>query len=227
MNETAKIRVIITGTTGMVGEGVLHECLQSAAVEAVLIVNRKPLGLKHPKLTEIVHADFFDLSAISDQLSGYNACFFCLGITSVGAKKDVYFKTTYTLTLNFAEILSGLNPNMVFSYVSGAGTDNSEKAKGWARVKGKTENDLAKLPFKKTYAFRPGFIKPTPGLTKTHRFYKYISWLFPIGRALYPAGFCTMKELGLAMIYVVNHNFAKKVVSGNDIIYLAKEASGH
>ncbi|MVN22885.1 epimerase [Mucilaginibacter sp. HMF7410] len=225
MNTTA-IRAIITGTTGMVGEGVLHECLQHPHVGAVLIINRKPLGLSHPKLTEIIHTDFFDLSAIESRLKGYNACFFCLGVSSVGMKKQDYYRFTYTLTMNFAETLSRLNTEMDFCYISGAGTDSSEKGRSnWARVKGKTENDLMKLPFRQAYAFRPGFIKPTKGLTKTHKFYKYISWLFPLGRALYPDGFCTLKELGLAMIESVSKGYPKKVISGKDIIKLAKEAS--
>jgi nucleoside-diphosphate-sugar epimerase len=220
------IRAIITGATGMVGEGVLHECLYHPDVEAVLIINRKPLGISHPKLTEIIHADFFDLSAVEDQLKGYNACFFCLGVSSVGMKKQEYYRLTYTLTLNFAQAVSKSNPDMTFCYVSGAGTDSSEKGRSnWARVKGKTENELMKLSFRQVYAFRPGFIKPTKGLTKAHPFYKYISWLFPIGRALYPNGFCTLKELGQAMIYIVNKAYPKKVISGNDIILLAKEAS--
>src|ERR1700760_1831316 len=140
------LRVIITGATGMVGEGVLHECLQHPAVEAVLILNRKPMGLSHPKLKEVVHADFYNLSAIEPQLSGYNSCFFCLGVSSVGMPAEEYYKVTYTLTMHVAETLVRLNADMVFFYVSGAGTDSTEKGRTrWARVKGKTENDLQKL----------------------------------------------------------------------------------
>jgi len=220
------IRAIITGATGMVGEGVLHECLLDPQVEAVLIINRKPSGITHPKLKEIIHRDFFDFSAIENQLTGYNACFFCLGISSIGVKEDVYFKMTYTLTMHVAETLSRLNSNMTFCYVSGAGTDSSEKGRSaWARVKGKTENDLMKLSFEQVYTFRPGFIKPTKGLKYAHTFYDYIGWLFPVGRAIYPAGFCTMKELGAAMLHVVKKGFGKKVVEGKDIIELAKQES--
>lgn len=222
--ETEKIKAIITGSTGMVGEGVLHECLNNPDVEAVLIINRKPLGVVHPKLTEIIHADFYDLSAIETSLAGYNACFFCLGITSVGMNEEKYTKVTYTLTLHVAETLSKLNTGMTFCYISGAGTDSSEKGNSmWARVKGKTENGVMKLPFKQAYAFRPGFIKPIKGLNKTHSFYKYINWLFPLGRAIYPAGFCTLPELAAAMMRVVNHPYDKKVVEGKDIIALATE----
>jgi uncharacterized protein YbjT (DUF2867 family) len=223
--KTEKIRAIITGTTGMVGEGVLHQSLNNPEVEAVLIINRKPLGLTYPKLTEIIHPDFYDLSTIAEQLKGYNACFFCLGVSSVGMNEADYTKVTYTLTMHVAETLAKQNPDMTFAYISGAGTDSSEKGSSmWARVKGKTENDLMKLPFKQVYAFRPGFIKPIKGLTKTHSFYKYINWLFPVGRAVYPSGFCTLPELAAAMMHVVNHPYSKKVVEGKDIILLAKEA---
>jgi uncharacterized protein YbjT (DUF2867 family) len=217
------MKVIITGVTGMVGEGVLHECLQHPQVEAVLIISRKPYELSHPKLTEIIHQDFYNFTPIASQLTGYDACFFCLGITSIGMKEEAYYKVTYTLTLHVANTLAPLNPQMTFCYVSGAGTDSTEKGRSmWARVKGKTENDLIKLPFRQVYAFRPGFIKPTKGLLHIHKFYRYINWFFPIGRALFPGGFCTMKELGLAMINIVTKGYSKKVVEGKDIIKLAQ-----
>lgn len=217
------VKAIITGTTGMVGEGVLHECLINDAVEAVLVINRKPCGVQHPKLKEIIHADFFDLSAIEAQLSGYNACFFCLGVSSVGLNADDYYRLTYTLTMHVAETLSRLNPEMSFSYISGAGTDSTEKGRSnWARVKGKTENELMKLPFKSVFAFRPGFIKPTKGLKFIQPYYTYIGWLYPIGRALYPNGFCTLKEIGLAMIHTVTQGYPKKILEGKDIILLAR-----
>jgi hypothetical protein len=225
MDNSKTLKVIITGSTGMVGEGVLHECLLHPLVESVLVINRKPCGVNHPKLKEIIHRDFCNISGLEEQLSGYNACFFCLGVTSVGKKADEYYKTTYTLTMHFAGILSGLNKDMTFCYVSGAGTDSSEKGRlAWARVKGKTENDLMKLPFKQALAFRPGFIKPTPGLHNIQPFYKYINWLFPIGRALYPAGFCTLKEIGLAMIYSASTELGNKVLEGKDIIELAAKS---
>ncbi|NII27024.1 NAD-dependent epimerase/dehydratase family protein [Pseudoflavitalea sp. X16] len=221
-----KIKAIITGATGMVGEGVLHECLLHPQVEAVLVINRKPCGVAHPKLKEIIHADFFNLQPVEDQLSGYNACYFCLGISSVGVKKDDYYKTTYTLTMHVAETLVKLNPGMTFCYISGRSTDSSEKGRiHWARVKGKTENDLMKLPFKKVFAVRPGFMKPTKGLKNTLPFYKYINWLYPIGRALSPGGFCELRELGLAMIQAINLPDDRKVLEGKDIIALAKTAT--
>ncbi len=215
------IKAIITGATGMVGEGVLHECLQDPNVEKVLVINRKPCGVTHAKLEEIIHQDFFDMSPIVEQLSGYNACFFCLGVSSVGMQEADYYRLTHTLTMHVAKTMSQRNPAMTFCYVSGAGTDSSEEGRSmWARVKGKTENDLMKLPFKAVYAFRPGFIKPIQGLSNTLPYYKYVLWLFPLGRAIYPAAFCRLTELGKAMIRVVVEGYDKKVIEGKDIIAL-------
>ncbi len=220
---TTAIRAIITGTTGMVGEGVMHECLQDPRVEAVLVINRKTIGISHPKLVEILHADFYDFSSAETRLIGYNACFFCLGITSVGVSADVYYKITYTLTLALGTTLSRLNPGMDFCYVSGAGTDSTEKGRSrWARVKGKTENDLMKLSFRRVYAFRPGFIRPTKGLRFAHSFYRYVDWMYPLGRALYPNGFVSLRELGQAMIRVVGVGYRSNIITGKDIIELAK-----
>jgi uncharacterized protein YbjT (DUF2867 family) len=217
------LKVIVTGATGMVGEGVMHICLNSPDVEKVLIINRRPLGVTHPKLTEIIHADFFDFSSIESQLSGYDACYFCLGVSSVGMKKEDYYKTTYTLTMHVAETLSRLNPQMTFCYVSGAGTDSTEKGRlSWARVKGKTENDLMKLSFKQVFAYRPGFIKPIQGLKNAHWGYKYINWLFPIGRKLAPNGFCRLDEIGKSMVNVTLNGYSKKIIEGKDIIVSAK-----
>jgi hypothetical protein len=223
LTDNKMIRLIITGTTGMVGEGVLYECLLHPQVESVLVINRKPCEIRHPKLKEIIHQDFFDLSTIEQALAGYNTCFFCLGISSIGVKEEVYYRMTYTLTMHVAETLSRLNKGMTFCYLSGAGTDSSEKGSSlWARVKGKTENDLMKLPFGQVYAFRPGFIKPTKGLKYAHKFYNYIGWVFPLGRVLYPGGFCTMKELGLAMISVAGNGYEKKILEGRDILNIGK-----
>ena len=219
-----KIREIITGVSGMVGEGVLHECLNHPDLEAVLSISRKPCGIIHPKFKEVIHQDFFDLSAIENDLQGYNTCFFCLGVSSIGMKKDEYYKLTYTLTMHVAETLSKLNAEMTFCYISGAGTDSTEKgSSSWAKVKGKTENDLMKLPFRKAYAFRPGFIKPTSGLRNMHKYYRYINWLFPLGRSIYPKGFCTLKELGIAMINTAKDDYKNNVVEGNDIIEIANK----
>ena len=221
---TTKIKAIITGATGMVGEGVLHEALQHPAVESVLVINRKPCGVTHPKLREIINADFFNLSAIEPQLSGYNACFFCAGVSSVGVKEPEYTKVTYDLTMGFAKTLSRLNPDMTFCYVSGSGTDGTEKGKMmWARVKGKTENELMKLPFNAVYNFRPPFMLPTDGLKNVLPWYKYVTWLYPICRPLLPSYFITLKELGLAMIGSVLFGYEKKILEAKDIVGLAKK----
>jgi uncharacterized protein YbjT (DUF2867 family) len=216
------IRVIITGVTGMVGEGVLHECLLSPDVEKVLVVGRRPSGVQHPKLTEIVHKDFFDLSPIESQLAGFNACFFCLGVSSVGMKKPDYEKMTYDLTMNFARTLTKVNPDMSFCYISGAGTDSTEKGRlHWARVKGKTENDLQKLGFRQTFLFRPGILKPTPGLKNTLGFYKWAGWLIPVFGLISPNLITSLAQLGKAMINAVNNGYSKNIIEVKDIRMLS------
>lgn len=206
----------------MVGEGVLLECLDHPDVEQVLVINRKPGGVSHPKLSEFIHKDFFNLAPIEQQLSGFNACFFCLGVSSVGMSAEEYKHTTYDLTLNFAQLLARLNPEMTFCYVTGAGTDSSEKGRtAWARVKGATENALMRL-FKHAYMFRPGFMKAMPGQKNLKSYYKPIAWLYPIGRALYPAGFCTLQEVGLAMINAASKGYPKQILEVKDIVQLAK-----
>ena len=219
-----KIQAIITGVTGMVGEGVLHEALLHPDVEKVLVINRRTCGMTHPKLTEILHTDFLYLSPIENQMKGYNACFFCLGVSSVGMNEEKYFSLTYTLTMNTAEILSNQNPEMTFCYISGAGTDSTENGRlNWARVKGKTENDLMKLPFKKVFAFRPGFLQPTKGLKNVHRFYGVFVLLYPVFRFLMPKYVTTLKELGQAMINSVLLGYDKSVIEVKDIILLSKK----
>ncbi|WP_232243323.1 NAD-dependent epimerase/dehydratase family protein [Paenibacillus sp. GSMTC-2017] len=218
-----KIRAIITGVTGMVGEGVLHVCLQHPDVEHVLVINRKPCGVSHPKLTEIIHKDFFDLSAIKSQLSNYNACYFCLGVSSGGLKEEEYSRLSFDLTVHMAEMLAGLNPDMVFCYVSGMGTDSTELGKRmWARVKGKTENHLMQLPFKKAYMFRPAYINPIKGLKNTHKSYYAFMWLFPILRRLFPNVTVSLMELGIAMIHTVTKGYDLSILESKDINKLAK-----
>lgn len=218
-----KIKAIITGATGMVGEGVLHECLLHPDVESVLVIGRKSCGYTHPKLKEIVHPDFFDLSPLRTELAGYNACFFCLGVSSVGMNEADYTRMTHTLTMHFAETLHSVSPDLTFCYVSGAGTDSTEKGRSmWARVKGKTENDLAKLGFRKTFAFRPGVMKPTKGLKNTLSYYKYFGWIYPLTR-LFGWG-TTLKETGLSMIAAAKSGYEKSVIEVKDIIALAKRA---
>ncbi len=216
-----KLNVIITGTTGMVGKGVLLECIDSPDVESILVINRSPVDVIHPKVKEIIHKDFFDLSSVRDQLTGYNACFFCLGVSSVGMKEADYKRFTYDLTLGFAKVVLFLNPDMTFCYVSGAGTDSSEKGKSmWARVKGKTENDLLSLGFKATYMFRPGYIHPMRGIkSKTplyNAFYVVLKPLYPLLKRM-PKYVTDNAAIGRAMIAVARNGYTKRVLESIDI----------
>ena len=220
-----KLKVIITGATGMVGEGVLYECLHHADVEKVLVITRNSCGYSHPKLTEIIHSDFSDISSLSDRLTGYNACYFCLGVTSLGKNEAVYTKLTYTLTMNFATTLAALNPEMTFCYISGAGTDSSTKGRTmWARVKGKTENDLMKLPFKQVYNFRPAGITPFLPLKPSQTFYKtyrYVGWLLWVMKVITPNYVIGLKDLAAAMINSSLTGYSKNVLEVKDIKNLA------
>jgi len=218
-----KIKVIITGSTGMVGEGVLIECLKHNDIESVLLINRRPCGLSHPRVKEIIHPDFFDLLLVESDLSGYDACFFCAGVSSVGMKEPEYRKITYEMTMNFARTLSRLNPEMTFCYVSGAGTDSSEQGRiMWARIKGKAENDLMKFQFKNVFAFRPAFMKPVAGQKNTPVFYRYIMWLYPFLHALSPQYFGTLTDVGLSMINCTKYGFEKRILEAKDIALLAE-----
>lgn len=220
-----EIKVILTGATGMVGDGVLLECLENPSVKEVLAVGRKSCGRKHEKLKEIIHADMYDISGIAYQLTGYDACFFCLGATSVGKTEEEYTKITHTLTLDFAKVLLSKNKDMAFCFISGAATDSTEKGKiMWARVKGRAENDLMKLPFKKAYNFRPGFMKPTEGQNNVHSAYKFVNWLYPVARSVFPNHVSTMKEVALAMIKSVTLGYDKQVLEIKDMIELANKA---
>ena len=217
-----KIKAIITGTTGMVGEGVLHVCLTHPEVERVLVINRRPCGVVHEKLTEVIHQDFHDLSAIEPQLKGYNACYFCLGVSSIGMKEDQYRHLTYDLTMHVAKTLVKLNPDMTFCYVSGAGTDSSEQGSSmWARVKGKTENDLTKLPFKAVYNFRPGYIQPMEGMNNTYRVLRYISWMYPFFKGVFPKYVISLEEVGKAMVNATLLGNGHRVLECKDIRALA------
>jgi uncharacterized protein YbjT (DUF2867 family) len=216
------MNVILTGATGMAGEGVLHECLLNPEVHKVLVLGRRHCGVHHPRLEEISLPALNDLSSIKEKLGGFNACFFCAGVSSVGKKEETYTALTHTLTLQFAATLVEINRDMVFCYISGASTDSTEKGRVmWARVKGKTENDLLKLPFKRTYLFRPGYMQPTQGLKNTLRFYKYFSWMYPFLRATMPKSVCTLGELGRAMINAVLTGYDKNILEVEDIVRLA------
>ncbi|MBA4197802.1 MAG: epimerase [Chitinophaga sp.] len=215
------MKVIITGTTGMVGEGVLLECLSSNIVSEVLVINRRPCGVTHIKLKEIIHSNFHDLSPIENHLSGYDACFFCAGVSSVGMKEEQYQHLTYDLTLHVAKILSKLNSNMVFCYVSGKGT-NANGSMMWQKVKGNTENDLLKLSFKAVYNFRPGIIEPIKGQKNTLKIYTYLGWLMPVIKILSPSNICSLKDIAAAMINSVIKGYEKNILEVKDIVALAK-----
>jgi uncharacterized protein YbjT (DUF2867 family) len=217
----AGINVIITGATGMVGEGVLFECLQNEAVQKVLIVNRRHYELEHPKLHELLVPDFFDLNQHAASLTGYDACFFCAGISSIGMKEDKYTRITYDTTLSFAKTILTYNPDAVFTYVSGARTDSTEKGRSmWARVKGKTENDLMKLPFKGVYLFRPGVMQPFAGQKNWKGFVKA---LVKIIKLVAPKAVLTIHQVGNAMINAVLHGYPKQVLEIPDIRKLGSE----
>lgn len=221
-----KVKAILFGATGMVGEGVLLQALSHENVESVLVVGRRSCLKTHPKLKELIHTDFFDYSALEGQLSGYNACFFCLGVSSVGMKEPEYTRLTYELTMRAATVLSKLNPEMTFCYVSGTGTDSTERGRlMWARVKGRTENHLAKLPFKGIYAFRPGLMKPIKGQRNVKTIFKILAWPYPVWRILFPGSVCALEDLGRAMIHVSLHGYSKQILENRDIGQLARTAS--
>ncbi|WP_394790618.1 NAD(P)H-binding protein [Rhodoferax sp.] len=216
------MKVLLFGATGMVGQGVLRECLQDAAVTLVQTVGRTPIGQQHSKLRELVLTDMHDLSAVAADLTGFDACFFCLGATSAGLTEAQYTRVSYDLTLAAAEVLARCNPQMVFIYVSGAGTDSSERGSSmWARVKGRTENALLRQPFKAVYLFRPGVIQPLDGVqskTGSYRiFYSLAKPLLPLLRALLPNQILTTRQVGLAMLHCVKAGAPQAVLESRDI----------
>jgi hypothetical protein len=222
--EKVKIKIIITGATGMVGEGVLHEALNSAYIEEVLVIGRRPTGHTHPKLKEYQMVDFYKLESLSEIVKTYDACLFCLGVSSIGMKEDEFTLKTHTLTIGFATILAKSNPNMTFSYISGSATDSSEKGSVmWARVKGRTENDLAKLGFKNTYAFRPGYLQPTVGMKNTLSYYNYIDWIYPFFKVIIPNHTSRLSELGKAMIECAVFGHHTNIIEVKDILALAQQ----
>jgi uncharacterized protein YbjT (DUF2867 family) len=216
------MKVILFGATGMVGQGVLRECLLDTDVESVLAIGRSPTGQHHAKLREIVHGDFLDYSAIESELTGYDACFFCLGVSSVGMNEERYRHLTYDITLAAARTLARLNPQMVFVYVTGRGTDSTERGSlMWARVKGKTENDLLELPFKAAYMFRPAGIQPLHGIrSKTgwvQAIYVGTAPLLSLLNRVAPKYMTTTEQVGRAMIGVARHGFPRPVLESEDI----------
>jgi uncharacterized protein YbjT (DUF2867 family) len=218
-----KIKAVIFGATGMVGEGVLHQAIQSPDVEEILVISRRPTGVQHEKVKEKIIEDFYNFSERDEYLKGYNACYFCLGISSLVVSATDYVKITYDLTLSAARALAALNPDMTFCYVSGSGTDSTEKGKiRWARVKGKTENDLLRLQFKQVFLFRPGYIRPIKGLKKSYRASKMISPIYPLLKKLFPGYVCTLQELGNAMISVTLNGYAKSHLENTDISLIGR-----
>ncbi|WP_441238721.1 NAD-dependent epimerase/dehydratase family protein [Bradyrhizobium sp. 930_D9_N1_4] len=216
------MRVIIFGATGMVGQGVLRECLIDPGIESVLAIGRSPTGVRSAKLTEITHGDFTDYSAIEAQLTGYDACFFCLGVSSIGLSEERYRHLTYDITLAAATTLARLNPQMTLTYVTGLRTDSTEQgSRMWARVKGKTENDLLKLPFKAAYMFRPGAIQPLHGVRSKTAWVQAIytvTWpLWPVLRRISPSLVTSTEQMGRAMIHVAREGYPRKVLEMEDI----------
>jgi len=224
------MKVILFGASGMVGQGVLRECLLDPAVERVLTVVRRATGQRHAKVVEQVHDNFVDFSAIERQLSGYDACFFCLGVSSAGMSEDAYRRVTHDITLAAANTLVRRNAAaMTFIFVSGAGTDSSEQGRTmWARVKGQTENALLRLRFNAAYMFRPGFIQPQHGITSRTRAYRVLyalfAPLFPVLQALFPAHVMTTEQLGRAMLRAAKLGAPRPVLEASDIIALAAAA---
>lgn len=216
------MKIILFGASGMIGQGVLRECLADPRVECVLAVVRQSLGRSDTKLRELVHDDFQDFSRIEGELSGYDACLFCLGISSAGMNESDYRRVTYGFTLAAAETMARLNPAMTFQYISGQGTDDTERGRiMWARVKGETENALLRLPFRSTYLFRPGFIQPLHGIRSRTRLYRAVYALarplVPLLKRLAPDAITTTEQLGRAMLRVAAEGYERPRLEMRDI----------
>ena len=226
----AQMNIVLFGATGMIGQGVLRDCLLAPDVDAVLVVGRSTTGVRHAKLREIVRTDLSNYEGLEAELSGVNACFFCLGVSSSGMSEAEYERITYAITVAAAAVLSRLNPRMTFVYVSGAGTDISEKGRiMWARVKGRTENALLNMPFAAAYMFRPGFIEPLHGATSKTRmyrvFYTLTRPLLPLLRRAFPNHVLTTEQMGRAMLQLVRNGYPKRVLEIRDIRAAANSSS--
>jgi uncharacterized protein YbjT (DUF2867 family) len=218
----AAMKVILFGATGMIGQGVLHECLRDPHVDRVLSIGRRTTGRVHQKLVELVHADLSDFSSVEAQLTGYDACCFCLGISSAGMTEADYHRITYDFTLAAARAVGRPNPGMTFIYVSGAGTDATERGRSmWARVKGKTENALLKLPFKAAYMFRPAYVQPLHGATSRTALYRALyavmAPLYPLWKRVIPKYTTTTERIGRAVLHVARYGAPKSVLESSDI----------
>jgi uncharacterized protein YbjT (DUF2867 family) len=224
------MKVLIFGASGMIGQGVLRECLDSERVTSIMAVGRSSCAVEHEKLEEILHGDFTDYGPIEDRLEGFDACFFCLGVSSAGMREEDYRRITFDFTVGAAKALSRVNPEMVFCYISGAGTDSSEKGRSmWARVKGMTENRLLEIPFKAVYLLRPGYIQPRKGIRSKTRLYQVMYTIlgpfYPLWRALFPSIVTNTELVGLAMIRVADEGFARPILETRDINQLASESA--
>jgi len=216
------MNVVIFGASGMVGQGVLRECLLDPEVKRVVTVGRTSSGQQHPKVRDLVHADLFDLTALEPELTGLDGCFFCLGVSAAGMSEGAYSRVTYDLTISVAEMLLRLSPGMTFLYVSGAGTDSTERGRTmWARVKGRTENALLRMPFKAAYMFRPAGIRPLHGIrskTKLYQtFYTLLRPVLPLMTRLFPSFMTTTEQLGRAMLNVVKRGERSRVIEAAEI----------
>lgn len=224
------MKTLLFGATGMIGQGVLRECLLDPNVQLIQTIGRTVTGQNNAKLREIAHPDLLHYSSIESQLVGFDACFFCLGVSSAGMKDEEYERITLGITLAAAETLCRLNPQMTFVYVSGAGTDSTEGGRShWARIKGKTENALLRLPFRAAYMFRPGFIQPLHGVesrTSLYRlFYKVAGPLIPLFRLIAPNSILTTEQIGRAMLAVATQGAPKHILETKDIRALALSSS--
>lgn len=221
------MKVIVTGATGMVGKGVLLECLDHPEITEVLSIGRNPSSLNHPKLKELLHKDFSEFASVSTQLAGFDACYACMGVSAAGLNEVQYTKMTYDFTMALASELYKISPEMTFTYVSGQGTDSSEKGKQmWARVKGKTENDLLAMGFKQAFMFRPGAIIPLRGILPSSKMYrtliKYLKWLILGIKKVAPNAVVNTTQIGLAMINATLFGYSQKIITPKDILILAE-----
>jgi uncharacterized protein YbjT (DUF2867 family) len=221
------MKIVLFGATGMIGQGVLRECLADPSVERVVTIGRSVTGRQHPKLREISHENFADFSALAGDLSGYDACFYCLGVTSAGMSEPDYRRVTYDMTLAAARALVSGNPSMTFIFVSGAGADSSERGRlMWARVKGAAENALMRMPFKAVFVFRPAFVQPLHGITSRTRiyrvFYAIVGPFYPLLERLLPTYVTTTETIGRAMIALAAHGSPARVLENADINAVAE-----
>ena len=222
------MKVIVTGATGMIGKGVLLECLDHNDVTEVLSIGRRSLDMYHPKLKELIHKDFSEFESVKNSLNGYDACYHCMGVSSAGMKEANYTHFTYNYSMSLANALYSLSPSMTFIYVSGQGTDSSEKGRTmWARVKGKTENDLLKMGFKHVFLFRPGAIIPLKGIEASSKLYrrliKSLGWLLKIIKTIAPNSIVNTTQIGLAMINATKNGYESPMVNPKDILILSQD----